>query len=132
MSLLVVCIFGCDRSSKHDAGPPGFADLAQKFKAKAGGDRRAEGVKIQAILPRCQKTWEQDIGTGILMSFDYKHPSYKLAKQELIQALGQPDIFGYDTVRYVLFRNTNNLPCLIEVDLRDDYVVGATITGSLK
>ena len=132
LSLLVVYILGCSHSVQRDAGPPGFAELAQKFKAKDGRDRRAEGEAIQTLLPRCSKTWEKDIGTGTLMSFDYEHPSYKLTKQELLHALGQPDSSYNDTVWYVLVHNTNNMLWQISVELRQDYVVGSTITGSLK
>lgn len=109
-----------------------FAEIAQKFRANTGGDRRAEGKKIQGLLPHCPKTWEKDIGTGVLMAFDYANRSYKLTKPELFRALGQPDSSHNDTVSYVLVHDTNGMLWEIYVDIRDDYVVGSTITGYLK
>src|SRR5215469_7177386 len=132
LSLLIVCIAVCVRADGTNSAPKEFSELAQKFKAKVGHDRRAEGEKIQTLLPRCPVTWEKDIGTGILRSFDYAHPSYKLTKPELFRALGQPDSSHNDTVWYVLVHDTNDMLWQISVDFRNDYVVGSTITGSLK
>jgi len=132
LCLLVVCILGCKHSAQQNARPPGFAEVARTFRAKAGRDRRVEGEAIQARLPRCPKTWEKDIGTGTLMTFDYAHPSYRLTKTELFRALGQPNDSYNDTVRYMLVHDTNDMLWEIYVDLHNDYVVGSTIIGSLK
>jgi hypothetical protein len=132
LSLLVVSIVGCSRSGRPGPKPQELAELAQKFRAKAGHDRFAEGEKIQTLLPDCPITWEKDIGTGTLVAFDYTHPSYKLTKPDLFRALGQPDSSYNDTVWYVLVHDSNDMLWQISVDFHDDYVVGSTITGSPK
>lgn len=132
LALFLTGTAGCARQDKADERPSEFASAAESFRAKSGRDRRAEGEKLQTLLPHCPKTWEKDIGTGTLMSFDYAHPSYKLTKPELFRALGQPDSFYKDTVWYVLVHDTNDMLWQISVDFHDDYVTGSTITGSLK
>ncbi|PWU18392.1 MAG: hypothetical protein C5B50_09395 [Verrucomicrobia bacterium] len=129
LSWLVVGIPGCARPGGPGARPQEFAEWAQKFKDKAGRDRRAEGEKIQSLLPHCPKTWEKDIGTGILMAFDYTQPSYKLTKPELFRVLGQPDGSYNDSVYFLLDHDTNNMLWEISVDFHDDYVVSSIIFG---
>jgi hypothetical protein len=64
LALFLAGTAGCARSDKADAPASEFASVAEKFRAKTGRDRRAEGDRIQPLLPRCPKTWEKDIGTG--------------------------------------------------------------------
>ncbi len=132
LSLLIVGVNGCARSDRPDSKPKEFAEVAQNFRAKVGHDRRAEGEKLLTLLPRCPKTWEKDIGSGTLMGFDYAHPSYKLTKPELFRALGQPDSSYNGTVWYVLVHDPKDMLWQMSVDFHYDYVVGSTITGSLK
>ncbi len=132
LAFLLAGAAGCTHRDPVDAGASALAGVAEAFRAKAGHDRRAEGEKLQTLLPRCPKTWEKDIGTGTLMAFDYAHPSYKLTKPELFRALGQPDSSYNDTVWYELVHDTNDMLWQISVDFHDDYVVGSTISGSLK
>jgi hypothetical protein len=109
-----------------------WRNLLRSSKSKAGLYRLAEGRAIQTLLPSCPKIWEKDIGTGILVANDYEHPKCKLTKKELFYSLGQPDSSYNDTVSYVLVHDTNNTFWQISVELRLDYVVGSTITGSFK
>jgi hypothetical protein len=130
--LLVGSAVSCVHHAQRDACPVAFYQLAVKFKAKAGHDRRDEGEKIQPLLPRCPVTSYKDIGTGAIVTYDYLHPSYKLSTQELFRTLGHPDSSYGDTVWYDLVHDTNNMIWQLSVEFRDDYVVGSMISGSLK
>ena len=134
--LLAVIMAGCAHRAQQNVRPLALTEFAAKFKANVGHDRRADGERIQALLPSCPVTSWKDIGTGAIVTYDYLHPSHKLSKQDLFRALGQPDSFynhSYgDTVWYELVHETNNMVWELSVDLRDGYVVGSMISGSLK
>ena len=133
LSLLLLIGVGCGRHVQPNAKPPPeFVECAQKFRARAGLNRRAEGEKIQTLLPCCPKTWEKDIGTGTLMTFDYEHPSYKLTKPELLRALGQPDSSYNDIVWYVISHETDDMLYQLSIEFHEGYVVGSSITGVPK
>ena len=99
--LLVSLLTGCFIHAPHHR-PAALTALAAQFKAKAGGDRIAEGKKIAALLPGYRENpfgpqrpwWLFGAETGDAPPGpDYDHPSYKLSAQEFYQVMGQPDRF---------------------------------------
>jgi hypothetical protein len=125
-------VSGCAHPGEDTARPANFDVAARAFRAKSGTDRRAEGERVAKLLPKCPVTWEKDIGTGTLVAFDYSHPSYRISKSEIVQALGPPAKSSNDTVLYELAVLTNHMVWELSVDFHDDYAVGTMIFGSLK
>lgn len=69
----------------------GMVELCRQFRAKRGQDRFELGEKIFRLLPRALITSSKDIGTGTIVTHDYRNTDYKLYKRDVLLLLGRPD-----------------------------------------
>ncbi len=69
----------------------GVVELCRQFREKRGQDRFKLAQKIFQLLPHSPVTSSKDIGTGKLVTHDYRNPDYKLYKKDVLLLLGKPD-----------------------------------------
>ena len=72
--------------------------------------------------------------TGILRAYDYSRPSYKIYKEELLAALGQPTRLhseGYESVEYEVLTD-GKMHWYLAIECRNGYVVESTVHGELE
>jgi hypothetical protein len=102
--------------------------MAEVFVAAPKTNRFKLGEAISRLLPKCPETMRQDIGTGVLVAYDYSHPSYFLSRKEMITLFGPPDAICEGVTGYIIKRSDGIL-WYLSVDLNDDHVVGSTVCG---
>ena len=86
-----------------------------------------------AVLPTCPRTMDRDIGTGRIVAYDYSNPSFRLSKEQVLAALGQPhsmhtNASSYETVSYEVSTGTN-MSWYLSIELRSGYAVNALLYG---
>jgi hypothetical protein len=69
----------------------GMAELCREFQSKRGQERFGLGEEVFRLLPRSPVTSSKDIGSGTIVTYDYRNPSYKLYKKDVLFLLGDPD-----------------------------------------
>jgi hypothetical protein len=69
----------------------GVVELSRQFREKRGQDRFELAQKIFRLLPHSPVTSSKDIGTGTIVTHDYRNPDYKLYKKDVLLLLGKPD-----------------------------------------
>ncbi len=87
---------------------------------------------VAGLLPTCRETSRLNTGTGTIVAIDYLHPSYWMLKQEVVEALGQPDRWDQTDAYYKLGELTNGMVWDLSVHFHSNYVTGSTLYGSLK
>jgi len=118
--------------------PAELDSLAAQFKANANTNRVAEGKKIAALMPTCPIVYGNKwhwlgLGFGENKSFDWNHPSYKLSKSDLLQALGPPDhtssfhIESWFYASYKLGRDKKSNEMALYLRCYNDYVVSGFV-----
>src|SRR5437762_3283824 len=63
---------------------------AKEFRSAPPTNRLTEAEQVWRELPKCPLTFQKDIGTGVLRSYDYSKPSYVLSREDVEKLLGQP------------------------------------------
>src|SRR5262245_13808178 len=72
-------LLGCSpRQKESPRVAPRLEKYATVFKLKPRTDRYSEAQNVLSVLPTCPIIYEQDIGTGILVSSEFSKPTYFL------------------------------------------------------
>ncbi len=69
----------------------GIVELCREFRSKRGQDRFGLGEQIFRLLPQSPETSSKEVFSGTIVTYDYRSPSYKLYKKDVLVLLGEPD-----------------------------------------
>jgi hypothetical protein len=69
----------------------GIVELCREFRAKRGQNCLALAEQIFRLLPHSPVTSSKDIGSGTVVTYDYRNTNYKLYKKDVLVLLGKPD-----------------------------------------
>jgi len=112
--------------------PAGLPKLCAQFRELTGENRYAVADQMSPFLPRCPKTWEKDIGTGVLTGYDYKNPSYVLYKRDVLKLLGTPDRHSNNRKWYYILEPSSSMRRELCITFHEhDYAVSSAVTGSV-
>ena len=137
LATMLICIVpGCVQQRGQGGRPAAFDEAAKQFKGKDGANRLGEGRKVASLLPKCPATMAHGTGTGVLEAHDYSRPSYRMVREDLLDALGQPirskaEPGSYELVDYELLID-GQMHWYLEIECRNGYVVESTVRGELE
>jgi hypothetical protein len=107
LHFIILVLLGCLLAScVYHTRPASFDTLAAQFTAKAGSNRIAEGKKIERLLPVCPtvyggRWWYLGFDESVASpASDVSHPSYILPQEGFLQAMGKPDRYIPENLRY--------------------------------
>ena len=120
----------------HGEYPAALVKAAQAFRSASPTNRYAEAENVWKELPKCPTTFEKDIGTGVVRSYDYSKPSYLLSSRDVLVLLGEPFLLKTNaearTYSYLIRGKQPHESWSLSIEFHNDRVVRSNLRGPVS